>query len=588
MFFFFLSSFTLASQPNSDTIGYSVGWQQPNSHLLEISIESTSQDSDFLDFTLPNWRPGRYLIQNYARNVQEFSATDDKAQTLKWEKIDKSTWRVYTNKATTIKVFYKYYANILDAGSSLLDDSETYFNGTNLFMYIPSKRSTPCSLRINSPENYSIATALKRDKGNLFLASNYDELADSPVIASPSLISHEFSFSNTTYHIVFQGKLDYDINIIAEQLKKIVQQQVSLFGGTAPFDNYWFLYHISPNTTWHGVEHSFSTSITMPSNAFSSETSRQHFYSISSHELFHAWNVKRISPTVLLNPDYSREAYTRLLWFFEGVTSYYGDLLLKRAGVIDERTYLAGIEKNISDLQLSPGRLIASVEDSSFNDWLLPDDRDNTRISFYLKGEILGLLLDLEIRRLSDDSKSLDDVMRFLYNNYALKNLGVPENGILSAVETVSDSSFQKFFSSFVSGCEELPYDLILSSAGLSLSSLSDKSKPESSLGIKLSPNDPSVILNVVPNSPAMVAGLSKGDVLLAINNTQVSASSLSSLLSSFAPNTNISITVFRSKQLRSFQISLSDSPSSFLLKSLPNKSPSQLRIFSSWLSSLK
>ncbi len=588
-FFWLFASYVLAFQPDKTMIDYTIGWQQANSHLFEITIQTASQGSDTLDFALPNWRPGRYLIQNYARNIQEFSASDDKGQTLDWEKVDKSTWRIQTNKAVIVKIYYKCYANILDAGSSLLDDKEAYFNGTNIFMYLVNKRLEQCRLTIRTPENWLIATALKKDSANTFLANSYDELVDSPVIASPSLKTDEFTYANTTYHIAFQGQLDYDIKTTAEQLRKIVEQQVKIFGGTAPFAHYWFLYHIMPNTPWHGVEHSYSTSITMPANAFASERGRQSFYSVSSHELFHAWNVKRIMPSVFLTPDYSREAYTRLLWFFEGVTSYYGELSLKRAEIIDERTYLAGIEKNIVELQFAPGRLITSVEDASFNDWLQPDDKENSRISFYNKGEVLGLLLDLEIRRRTDNTKSLDDIMRYLYQTYALQNQGVPENGILTAIEAVSGNNFQKFFAQFVSGCEELPYDQSLSSIGLTLELGVDKSKPEAYLGIRLSPDERGTILNVTPSSPAMLGGLSKGDVLIAINNAQVNLANLSELLMEYRPGDKITLTVFRTRQLHNFEVTLTNSGNiNYQLKSLANKSETQQRIFTSWLASLK
>lgn len=585
---FLFAPYALAFQSEKPMIEYTIGWQRANSHLFEITIQTNTDGATKLDFSIPNWRPGRYLIQNYARNIQEFSASNENGELLAWEKIDKSTWRVQTNKSTRVKVFYKFYANILDAGSSQLDDKEAYFNGTNLFMYLVDRRSQRCHLTIRTPNNWVIATALKRD-GNSFFANDYDELADSPVIASPSLKIQDFSYNNTTYHVVFQGKLDYDIKLISEQLTKIIAEQVKIFGGTAPFQDYWFLYHIQSNTSWHGVEHSYSTSITMPITAFTSEQSRQTFYSISSHELFHAWNVKRIMPEAFLPLDYSREAYTKLLWFFEGVTSYYGDLTLKRAGVIDEKTYLAGIEKNISELQNAPGRLITSAEDASFNDWLQPDDRENNRISFYTKGEILGLLLDLEIRRRTDNAKSLDNVMLYLYQNYAALKRGVPEKAVQQAVETISDASFQDFFSRYISGCEEIPYTQIFNTVGLALNVENDKTRPESYLGVKLSQSDPAVVLNVTPDSPAMKAGLSKGDILLAINNNQVNYGNLAELLISYKVGEQITITVFRNRQLQNFEVTLGGSGNIvYHLKSLDNKSSSQQRIFTQWLSSQK
>jgi predicted metalloprotease with PDZ domain len=582
------SNVAAASEDKQSMIEYTIGWERQNTHLFEITIQAATEGAETLEFSLPSWRPGRYLIQNYARNVQEFSVTGENGKPLDWQKTDKSTWRVKPAGSKFVQARYKYYANLLDAGSSLLNESEAYFNGTNLFMYVTDRRTHPCRLKLLFPKDWTIATSLTLESSQTYQASDYEELADSPLIASPTLTLHYFKQGTATYYLAFQGKLDYSLDQITQNISKIVAEQVKLFG-SVPFDSYWFLYHIVPGGRWHGVEHARSASMMLPETAFSTEQSRLNFYSLTSHEFFHVWNVKRIRPQVFNPPNYSSESYTRLLWFFEGVTSYYGDLMLKRAGVIDERAFLLELEKSITELQNSPGRLITSVEEASFNGWLQPDNRENTEISFYTKGQLVGLLLDFEIRSRTANSKSLDDVMRYLNERYGRTGEGMPESGVQAAVETVGGGNFQEFFMRFIAGRDELPYNQYLSFVGLQLVEEIDKSKPEAYLGIKLSKDDLPVITNIQPDSPALLAGLDRGDALLALNDKQATAANLQELLGSFSPNEVITITVFRAGRLRQFEVRLrGEGNKVFRIKPIENRNEAQKRALTSWLGSSK
>jgi predicted metalloprotease with PDZ domain len=579
---------TRASENSKTMIDYTIGWERPNTHLFEIKVQAASDGSETIDFALPSWRPGRYVIQNYARNVQEFAALNERGEPLPWDKIDKSTWRVRTAGSKLVVARYKYYANLLDAGSSLLNETEAYFNGTNLFMYIPERRMQPCRLKILAPAGWSIAIPLLLEEQQTYRAANYEELADSPAIASPTLIIDQFKQGTATYYLAYQGKVEFSQDKLATQISRIVAEQVKLFG-TVPFDTYWFLFHLAPSARWHGVEHTNSTSCVAPQAALKTEQGRQNFYSLASHEFFHVWNVKRIRPQVFNPPNYSAETYTRLLWFFEGVTSYYGDLMLRRSGVIDERGFFTELEKSINELQNTPGRLIASAEEASFNGWLQPDDRENAQLSFYTKGQLIGLLLDLEIRRRSGQTKSLDDVMRYLDERYGQRGVGVPEDGIRAAVEAVVGGSFQEFFSRFVAGRDELPYNQYLSVAGLQLVEETDKTKPEAYLGIKVSNDERAVITNIQPDSPALLAGLDRGDILLAINDRQVTAANLQDLLSDFNPNERVTVTVFREGRLRQFEVMLRGGGNTvYRIKPVENRTEAQQRVIASWLGSAK
>jgi predicted metalloprotease with PDZ domain len=568
---------------------YELGWQQPNTHLFDITMRIATNGAAELALALPNWRPGRYLIQNYARNLQEFTALDEKGQTLPWQKTEKARWQILTQGSKVVTVRYRYYANTLDAGSSQLNDREAYFNGTNLLLYVIGRQQAPCQLKLTIPKDWKIATALKSMEGStatnqLFTAPNYDELVDSPLIASPTLLIHPFTQGNTTYYLAFQGSLNTDIKVVAEQVGKIVAQQVKLFG-QAPFDRYWFLYHSLPNGRWHGVEHAYSASMTFPENAFATDLGKQGFYGLTSHELFHAWNVKRIMPEAFVHPDYSRETYTRQLWFFEGVTNYYGDLMLRRAGIWDENTYLTNLSRSITALQNNPARLIVSAEDSSFNEWLQNPDSENAQISFYTQGEILGLLLDLTIRQRTNNAHSLDDVMRYLYENYAQKGLGVPEDGIQLAVEKITSSNFQDFFQRYVAGYQEISYERFLATVGLQLVEEKDPTRSTVYLGFRLQPEEiQPTIAAIRAGSPAMQAGLDRGDQVLAINNQQVRGSNFVEILNRYRPGDQITVTVFRAQQLRNFTVTLGDAGNiAYRLKKVDKPSETQSRFFNNW-----
>jgi predicted metalloprotease with PDZ domain len=497
-------------------IHYELSWGEPHDRLYEIAISFVA-GADLPLLKLPAWRPGRYLIQNYAANVRDWSPN--------LEKIAKSTWRVQAAAGEQVTVRYRYYAGVLDAGSSFLDAREAYFNGSNLFMMVEGQRGQPCDLSIATawhietqlPRRATGALAGERESGQTFAARDYDHLIDSPVIASDDLKSESFVESGAAVHLIFAGAEGIDTARFVEPLRAIVREQAALFGGL-PLSEYRFLFHLTDR--WHGVEHEDSCSITCRRasllGARPGDKGFDHFLSISAHELFHLWNVKRIMPAVFLPYDYSVETPTRLLWAMEGITSYYGELTLVRSGLWDEKRYLAHLASEMETLESSRGREVISLSQASFDAWLQEPsqmhDKSNSWISFYNKGEVVSALLDLALR---SKGSSLDQLMRDLWHDYGLTGRGLEED----AIETMAGPDMASFFSRYIDGTDILPYEELLGLAGLTV--VSRRHGP--SLGARLRMSDNRLYVDSVNRGgSAMSGGILPGDEILAVGGMRV------------------------------------------------------------------
>lgn len=474
---------------------YTLSWKNPNDHLFDVTLRFVAPENDPL-LWLPAWRPGRYLIQNYAANVREWSAN--------LRKVGKSEWRAAARAGEEVVVSYRYYAGTLDAGSSFLDDEEAYFNGSNLFMCVDALRGEPVQLSVDT--RMPVEMQLPRGDDGVFRARDYDHLIDLPAIASAALTRHSFDESGARFHLVVRGGGDFEPFV--EPLQRIVRAQAALFGGL-PVDEYKFLIHVGDR--WHGVEHEASSSLIVKRAALPSDEGHDHFLGLCAHELFHVWNVKRIVPAAFAPYDYLRETPTRLLWAMEGITSYYGELSLVRAGVWDETRWLEHLREEIETLENAPARHYLSLAQASFDGWLAPWMPE--KLSFYNKGEVVAALLDLTIR--SNTEHSLDDVMRVLWRERILS-----EDAVERAVAEVAGAELARdFFARYVDGVEPLPYEELLGRAAVAFDSASGE---RLALGAKLTTT--MTIESVTPEGSAMEAGLLPGDELLAIAGERVTS----------------------------------------------------------------
>jgi predicted metalloprotease with PDZ domain len=470
-------------------------------------------------------------------------------------------------------------------------------------MYLDGYLGTPSTLRVQPLGDWKIATGLPAVSGSrdTFRAENYDVLYDSPFIVS-DFKTVEFEVKGIAHRVVIDGEGNYDAERIRRDVLKIVEEETSTMG-EIPYHDYTFILLLG-SSGGGGLEHLNSTSLTYRRFGFSTEEDWRSFHTLVAHEFFHLWNVKRIRPDALGPFDYTQENYTRLLWVAEGITSYYENLFVRRAGLMTDRQYLDVVARDFQNLQNTPGRLEQSAEESSFDAWIKqyrPDENTiNSTISYYDKGAILGLLLDLEIRRRSSGAHTLDDVMRSLYRDFYKQGRNYTPEDFQRKAEAAAGSSLEDFFRRFVRGREELDYNSALEVAGLRLDTASDASgrhaaeqtylgatfarDGEQVLGRSTTPG--ALVVRTVPaGTPAYEQGLNAGDEIVAVEGYRATRDSLNARVADRRPGDSLTLTVFRADALRTLTVKLgSHTNATYRIVPLPAPSEQQRRSYQSWL----
>lgn len=583
-----------AQGPMASAISFTVSMPKPWTHLLEVEmrvqIPANLQVPNETDLLMPVWTPGSYLVREFERHVQDFGA-DAGGRALQWTKVNKNTWRVNTNGARQWRATYRVYANELSVRTNDLNSDHAFWNNAALLMYPDGKLGAPSTVRVVPPAGWNVATGLPPVAGqpNTFRAENFDVLYDSPFEAGhfKQII---FQVRGVPHRIVIDGDGNYNPDRMRADVQKVVEAETEMFGG-APYHDYTFILHLRSNIGG-GIEHLNSTSLGFRRFGFANETGYRRFAGLVAHEFFHVWNVKRIRPDALGPFDYTKENYTRLLWVAEGITEYYGNLMLRRAGLISEKAYLDHLTSQIQDFQETPGRLQMSAEEASFDAWIKeyrPDENSvNSQISYYDKGELLGLLLDLEIRRRSNNAKSLDDVMRYLYHEFFEKNRNYTPADFQKACESMAGASLDEFFTRYVRGRDELPYNEVFSAAGLRLEGpVADTGKSgKAYLGAELGDSGGfASVLSVRVGTPAYEQGLNAHDQIIALDGARVNKDLLENLIAAKHPGDVIHLTIFREDNLRTLDITLGgrDDAAYKITQALSMTAP-QKRIYEGWL----
>ena len=607
----------VAAQTSAPEISFTVAMPRPHTHLFDIDVAVKRGPTTTVpaqeQLVMPVWTPGSYLIREFERHVQDFAATDAAGQPLKWEKISKNTWRVSTNGAREWHATYRVYANELSVRTSELNSDHAFWNNANLLMYLDGFLKSPSTVRVLAPDVWKVATGLPGVPGqrNTFRAENFDVLYDSPFEVS-NFKSLLFNVKGVPHRIVIDGEGNYDPERMRRDVQKIVETQVQLMGGEVPYRDYTFILHLRSNAGG-GLEHLNSAALGYPRFGFKivegdratssapntttqPERDYRGFLSLVSHEFFHLWNVKRIRPDALGPFDYTQENYTKLLWVAEGLTDYYADVVLRRAGLITEKEFLSATARAIQNLQNTPGRKVQSVEESSFDSWIKYYRQDensiNSQVSYYDKGAILGLLLDLEIRKRSNGRKSLDDVMRYLYTEFFKKVRNYTPADFQRASEMMAGSSLEEFFAKYVRGTEELDYNAALAAAGLRLETgiAPDDDKPleKTLLGADVEEDGARLLVRrVYAGSPAYDQGLNTGDQIVALDNMRVTKDFLNARLAEKKPGDLINLTIFRFDNLSTLLIKLGErKEGTYRITALPNQTEIQKQIYSAWLGS--
>lgn len=587
--------------PLSSDISFTVAMSKPHTHLLEVEIRvkipANLQVPNESDLLMPVWTPGSYLVREFERHVQDFAA-DANGRALEWTKVNKNTWRVKTGGARQWRATYRVYANELSVRTNELNSDHAFWNNAALLMYPEGRLDSPSTLSIIPFGNWKIATGLPAvaGKSNTFRAENFDVLYDSPVEVS-NFKELDFQVRGVAHRIVIDGDGNYDPQRLRNEVRRIVESEVSMFGGI-PYHDYTFILHLRSNTGG-GLEHLNSTALGFRRFGFADEDGYRRFRSLVAHEFFHLWNVKRIRPDALGPFDYNKENYTRLLWVAEGITEYYGNLIVRRAGLMSKEAYLDHLARQIEDFQNSPGREVMSAEEASFDAWIKfyrPDENYvNSQISYYDKGELLGLLLDLEIRRRTDNRKSLDDVMRYLYTEFFQKGRNYTPADFQKACELMAGASLDQFFARYVRGHDDLvpAYNETLAGAGLRLEQggrgigQADASVPTKAfLGADLDQQGDHLMINSVRSgTPAYEQGLNAKDEIVALDGARVTKETFESMIAAKRPGETVRLTVFRFDDLRTFDIRLgSRVVAPYRILPLKQLTEQQKRIYQSWM----
>jgi predicted metalloprotease with PDZ domain len=577
---------TSSAQTSPETsleLHYQVAMPQPESHLFEVTLQVNGWREPILDLKMPVWTPGSYLVREYARHVQNFSV-----ETMSWHKVSKNHWQIATDGLTEITVRYQVFANELTVRTNHLDASHGFFNGAALFFYLPDWQNQPIQVTIEPPPNWRVTTPLPLvpDQVNTFIAADFDTLVDSPFEIGQHQL-YEFEVLNKPHQLAIWGQGNANPEQIISDTKQIIETEAALFGGL-PYDRYLFILHQTAQS-FGGLEHKNACSLIYPRFGFQPEEAYQRFIQLVAHEFFHLWNVKRIRPKALEVFDYDRENYTPSLWFSEGTTSYYDVMLPYRAGIYSARTCLSLLGKEISRFLNIPGRQVQPLSESSFDAWIKLYRRDansdNNQISYYLKGEMVSLLLDLLIRERHQNQRSLDDVLRRLWQEFGQPEVGFTPEQLEAVITAVAGTDLSQFFQHCLHSTKELPLEQYLEPFGLKLISEALDGLPPY-LGCTVSADNGRELIRFVEfGSPAQQAGIDPEDELLAIDGIRVKSAQLNDRLKNYQPGDTIQLTVFHQDELRTYPVTLmAPRPKAYQLVAVEQPSSIQASNFQGWL----
>lgn len=585
-------------------ISYTISMSHPSTHLIEVEMRvNWIQMPDVVELKMPVWTPGSYLIREYARHVQDLNATDATGNPLAWEKTNKNTWALTTKGAREIRVRYSVYANELTVRTNELNDEHGFWNNAATLLFVKGQLKTPATVAVKPFGNWKVATGLPPVAGheNTFRAENFDILYDSPFEVS-DWKEIAFTVQGKSHRIIFSGDGNYDMQRCANDAAKIVEEAYKIFG-ELPYNDYTFIVNLRGGG---GLEHLNSTALQYNRFNFKPDSRYKKFLGLLAHEYFHAFNVKRIRPDALGPFDYENENYTKLLWLAEGGTEYYSNILLRRAGLITDKEYLEDRASGIQQLEERPGRFETSVEDASFDAWVKyyrPDENAvNNQISYYDKGEIVAMMLDITLRSSSNGAKSLDDVMRYLYNEFYKKGKNYTPADVQKASEMMAGKSLDEFFARNVRGTAEIDFAGIVAPLGLTIrtkdsnsgkayigsdaadGSMTIRSVP--ALGVDLTEeNGKLTVKMVIAGSPAYEQGLNAGDQIIAIDGYRASQAFVQRYFNETKPGPTVKLTVFRSDQLKEISVTIgANTRKQYLFERVTEPTDDQKRLYRQYL----
>jgi predicted metalloprotease with PDZ domain len=583
-------------------IRYRVAMPEPQSHEFHITMEIPAlpgrQD---IDIVFPVWAPGSYLVRDFSRHVYDLEVRDAaRTASIPCERIDKARWRLRVlGRPVTIR--YRVFAFETSVRTSFLDDSHAFWNGTSLFFFVDGESERPCLVTVEPPDDWRIGTALPAVRGqrNTFRARDYDELVDSPFeVGTHELLA--FRVGGVRFEVALQGRTNMDRRRVLADLGAIAQTTGSIFGGF-PFDRYLFIVHALPGRGG-GLEHACSSTLDIAGFSFEDEKAYQSFDELAAHEFLHAWNVKRIRDRGLRNFDYTKENYTRLLWFHEGFTEYLQGLILLRAGLLSVERYLKDLAEDWSRYIVRPGRNATPLSELSYEAWIKQykpaENHANRMVSYYDKGRWAGLVLDLLLRSATNGRRGVPDLFRRLWLRHGARDLAIDASIIRAEAEAIAGHSLTSYFGRFIDGAAELPVPQLLRGAGvrvearaLALHERNDITKARrlrAWCGLAFSTNgdrEGALVKNVVPGSPAWRAGITYGDEVIAVDGTRVNAATVVKRLADGVPGQEIAVALFRADRLLATKVRLVRNPErKWVFTAGPETSPRKRLLRDRWL----
>ncbi len=612
-------------------VHYTITLDEPQTQMVSIALAIRDVEGEHIDFMLPIWRPGRYVVLNLAQSIRDFQALGDSDRPLAVEKTESATWRVMLDGSQSVRIEYRVYANSLGDRTRHVDDTHAFLSGSAVFMYAEAIRHEPCLITVNKPEHWAVACGLDPAPGreNTLHAANYDILIDSPFeIGVHQTI--DFEAAGKPHQIVIWGEADAKPDELKRDFTKIVEAQTKVFGAS-PYDRYVFMIHAGAGASG-GTEHINSTIMQTTRAALEETAAYQRFLNLVSHEFFHTWNIKAFRPAGLVPYAYQRANHTDLLWVVEGTTTYYAGLTLVRAGFTQPTRYLETLANSIDAMRNKPGETVQSVSEASFDSWIhwgnrTPDDVNST-VDFYGKGSLVSLLIDLEMRKRSQGKASLDDVMRTLYERFPLASgVGYTTDDLQRIIEELSGADFSDIFKRYVRAAEPLDFEsafqsvgvqLVFRSGGAAASGRGSRSPPPAAaagdsddndeddtqadgaatqrqpmrayLGLNLTDGSGATagrttVTSILSDSPAFTSGILVGDEILAIDGRRITAGTLDARLRTCKPGQTITVTYFRREQLRTAEITLAAKPDGrWTLRKVRNPTDEQKAEYQAWL----
>jgi len=570
------------------TMAYNVSMENPEWHIFHVELLCTGIIKDSLDFKMPVWTPGYYQRLDYAKNITAFNAKDARGNTLKWEKINANTWRVYSNKQSAFSLSYDVKALRAFVATPYLDENRGYIVPAGVFFHIDNMISHPVQVKLILPEKWNrVATGLDSVSGKKFTytAPDFDILYDCPLLAGNLEELPSFKIKGVTHRFIGYKLGTFNRGLLIEDLKKIVEAAVKIFGDV-PYKQYTFI-AIGPGAG--GIEHLNNTTFGFNGSGMNTRDGYIRTLHFLAHEYFHHYNVKRIRPAELGPFDYDNGSRTSMLWLSEGFSVYYEYLLVRRAGISTNEELFHAISKNIAAYEGSTGKKFQTLEQASLETWNdgpfgRTNDEVNKTISYYDKGPVVGLMFDFKIRNVTNNKKSLDDVMRLLYKEYyQKKKRGFSEQELRQAFETVAGTSLANEFD-YITTTKELDYPTYFAYAGLTIDTTATR-LPGAYVGFTArSANDSLYVAGTDYESQAWNAGLRNGQPLLQINGAKADIDLWKKTFSSARPGDQLTLKVVANNTLKEILLTWEvEKQKKFTIREAADASPSQKQLLEAW-----